>query len=544
MANKRPGHLGTSERFYMPERKATWGGRPMAADKVWEDLDIGVIAPTGYQVTREEKFGLSWIETRLEAATPDYSNLFKIYVTPDWGSGDAYKIWRQSFSTVMAAVRTLSLFRFKGCLSPEFMHRADGLVLYVTASQLPSILGFLYGVLRREHAPSTEDLPTFAKPFPDAEHGTQLSYIQGEIYVKQQIRNPDWVPPGDFYTHRVLRSIAYDQLGTDVLDYQGDRQRNHMLGFGFDGSHYHLHVGTEDPVKRGPLELWEGFFLAVRKAHAARDPAKIAIFEAATRIQFAEAVTSLTRSMSPSTAGTQRKLILGLPAGTRALFRPESNRAKSALLRQIDEAGLDKIVAPFWCRRIRQLGLPPSSEGMRQVYEHEIGSPRREVAASRFAASLGSRLIPTVRLCRIEGEYGSVQILVDLVGTDLKIEVDPRSLESEFEEAHTLDYLLDNVDRLDNWEFTADGHLLLVDNTQVFGAAGKYRRRLALTSHRWRRSFVDCLKKLDHDVVGATVGEFLSAEEIDGLRRRIVDVLAHINSVLGDIREDEAFMGG
>jgi hypothetical protein len=291
-------------------------------------------------------------------------------------------------------------------------------------------------------------------------------------------------------------------------------------------------------------DVWCGYFQALRCHYSAREPDKIAALEARTGLTYAEAVLRLMESSEPTDAGSQRKLVLRLRGGAFAQFRPLQRRMHPRVGERLDRVGVQLEVAPYWLRLLKDAGRALTTEGFRSLYEEVIGDPRREVAAWRLTAALGSALIVPAGLTTVGGEVGSVQVFVDLASRGAAVPVSARQLEQEQEEANLLDYLLNCVDRPDNWELTADGHLLLVDNTQVFGAPGKYGRSVRLTSHRWRRSLIERLRaNACHFNVGLFEG-LLDSAAIEHLRRRLRNAVEYVDSVLNDLTPSEALVEG
>ena len=109
------------------------------------------------------------------------------------------------------------------------------------------------------------------------------------------------------------------------------------------------------------------------------------------------------------------------------------------------------------------------------------------------------------------------------------------------EEANLLDYLLLARDRPDNWEFSCDGHLILVDNTQTFSALGKYSRANQLTAHRWRKSLIDRLQSLTLEDLRELLGDLLGPQEIVELEFRRQTCVKYVAGILQDLTTAEVF---
>lgn len=490
----------------------------------------------GYQATADFGVRNHWLDIRREGEEPASANSFKLFVVGAWSDDRGFEGWRSVIRTVLAALVDLRLPRLKICISPDSLHREDGVVLYLSDEKLAEVGGYVYGCLPRSVGVSVANLPRFAAPIPRDVDRTALAYVQAEGTP------PSWLPPGRVYSSREQRALALERclatLGKNPAHescYDDPQVVDGMRELGYAGEYFHLRVGADDPITQKPLALWQGFFFALERKHEARDPEKPTALARTTGLEFGPAVVALAEDRAQlAEVGSQRKYHLSLPNGVRAAFRPVANRLSESAAASIEERGFENVVSPFWQNRLP--AAERNREGFRALYEREIGSPHREVAASLLAGALDSRLVPTVRLALFRGELGSVQILTQLATPESPPEQwDTRRFETEFEEAQLLDFLWAATDRLDNWELTHDGHLLLLDNTQTFGAPGKYHRCNTLRGSRWRRSVASRVEAMTIEQLETLLGEFLTSDEIAATFRRIQQVAVYFEDVLRDL---------
>lgn len=536
----RPCTLGEAEPYYMPHPGWPADG-PGDSAGAWADIGPELTKLSGYEVTHGPSYELDWAELVSNALPHPGPKLFKIFVTTPCDAANTYPRWRESVSSALEAVRRFGLYRLKICTTPKWRFRPDGVVLYLSADQVPAACGYLYGRLPARLGLDDEHRPTFAMPFPSI-GPTPISFIQGERFEDGTFINPEWAGQEEVFSARELRALAYAQSGGGPLSYNDPEIRGRMLSFGFTGERFHLGIQTPDPITAAPQSAWTGYFTSLASHHNARHPDKVRALERSLGQSFAHAVLSDVEASEPASTGSQRKTRLRLHSGPAALFRPSVRRMHDSVAELLDKVGVTNEVAPFWLGRMQALDLSPTTEGFRKLYENAIGDPLREVGAWRLAAALGSSLIPPVGLAVWNGEQGSVQVLIDTASAATPIQLDVRQLEHEQEEANLLDFLMSCVDRPDNWEVTCDGHLLLVDNTQVFGAPGKYVRGLRLTSHRWRRAFIERIRGLAREGTSSLFDGLITEEATFAVRARLVDVVDYVEGVLSDLTASEALI--
>jgi hypothetical protein len=534
-----------AEKVYLSERRVCVGVPESVAEIVQAIVEGTVPEPSVY--TSEAAFGVRshWLDIRRN----DFATLsppeFKLFVLTDNRSVLHFSTWLKIVREAISTVVQLGTPRIKICISPETLWREDGIVLYLSAEQLPLLIGNLFGRLASSYSARVCDLPHFAAPALRHTEIVPLAYTATEGPVA------DWMPTDRIYSSRERRSMALQrtlgklnrQLPSEFdVCYEDEEIRDGMQQHGFAGDRFHLNLESVDPVLERPMEIWEGFFQALSKCHEAREPAKIAVLEQATGITFEQAILNLTQAVSDlSEIGSQRKFGLTLKHGVRALFRPSQNRIGTRIPQIILDAGIETIVSPFWLQR-----LPTEHrnlEGFRELYEKEIGSPQREVAVSRLAALLGSRLVPTVRMLTWQGEHGSIQLFTELAEPSAPPQQwNMQEFERDLSEANILDFLCACSDRFENMEVSRDGHLILLDNTQTFGALGKYYRARELNGHIWRKKLIERLKALRQEQLVTELGDLLTHAELDALWGRVRKAVSYCDEVAAEIFEHAAFV--
>jgi hypothetical protein len=173
-----------------------------------------------------------------------------------------------------------------------------------------------------------------------------------------------------------------------------------------------------------------------------------------------------------------------------------------------------------------------------------------EIAAYRFDKYLGLNMVPPTVEKRFREKRGSCQLWVSYWKTlkkikEEKIKMPPikvfyynRALYLQ----RAFDNLIANEDRhQNNYLFTEDWRMLLIDHSRTFRTGGKWSKELIYTEKykegpmvmkELPRAFYEKIKALDYDIIKGFVGEYLKDDEIKAVLARKDLIIKEIEKLI------------
>jgi len=182
---------------------------------------------------------------------------------------------------------------------------------------------------------------------------------------------------------------------------------------------------------------------------------------------------------------------------------------------------------------------------------------RWEIAAYRLDKFLGLNMVPPTVEKRFQGDRGSCQLLIehwislkDKYEQDIKIpsyKIFPWNRALYLQRA--FDNLIANEDRHQNqFLITEDWRMILIDHSRSFRTGKKFTKNL-IYDEKYKegprlmkelpRAFVEKLKELNPEVIKETVGEYLTANEIESVMLRRDLILKWLDNQIKKEGEDK-----
>jgi hypothetical protein len=225
--------------------------------------------------------------------------------------------------------------------------------------------------------------------------------------------------------------------------------------------------------------------------------------------------------------------------------------ATAAIVGQEQLSGPDAVTNPWKLTLqkdgIKRQALWKNAQGMMNGF---LEGWTYEVAAYRLDKFLGLNMVPPTVERRFKGDRGSCQLWIEDVTSLRELEKEKERVPADgigaWDRAiyleRAFDNLIANQDR-NQGEFliTRDWRVILIDHSRAFRTSKRFTTSLIFSEKspggpqlmkELPRAFVEKLKALDHGMIRAAVGEYLTDKEIQAMLTRKPLILQEIDKLI------------